>query len=140
MKVRDIKDVRDLQRLDTNDVVELLDELRMVASKSASDLLGQGRTQARRALGVPGEGAVAWALIGGLMLGVIVGAAFALLWAPFTGGEARKRLSEQVERARERVPQMARGGNGRSVYSEPPLGTAEPPLERSEGLSAAERS
>lgn len=128
MKVRDIKDMRDLRDLDTSDVIELLDELRAIATKSATGLLGEGRHRARRALGVPGEGAVSAALIGGLVVGLIIGAAFALIMSPFSGGEARRRLTEQVERARERMPQMQRGGNGRSVYSEPPLGTAEPPI------------
>lgn len=115
MRMKDIKDVRDLRDMNTNDVIELLDELRAIATKRGTELLAQGRTQARKAIGAPDEGAVGIALIVGILLGAAVAAVVTLLMSPMPGPEARRKLTEQMEKVRERVP-AARPGNGRAAY------------------------
>lgn len=115
MRVRDIKDVRDLKDMSATDAFELLDELKAIFSKQATDLTRQGRDRARKALGVPDQGAISAALIGGIVAGVIVGALMAIVFAPFSGAEARRRLGEQVDRMRERAEATA-GGNGQTPY------------------------
>src|SRR5687768_16878170 len=99
--LRDIKDLRDLKDMDRKDVIELLDELRVIASKSATELLGSGKKNARRAIGAPDEGAVRTALMGGVVIGMIVGAMLALVFSPFSA-EARERLTREVDRVRQR--------------------------------------
>ncbi len=116
MRIKDIKDASDLRDMNTSDVVDLLDELRAVATKRGTELLAQGRASARKALGAPDEGAVGWAFVVGALLGAAVGAFVALLMTPASGREARRRLTEQVDRARERIPAMRPDGDGRSVY------------------------
>lgn len=111
MRIKDIKDVRDLRDVNTNDVIELLDELRVIASKRGTELLGQGRHQARKAIGAPGEGAVGMALVVGIVLGALAAAVMTLLMSPMPGPEARRKLSEQVEKVRERAWSE---GNGHS--------------------------
>lgn len=116
MRMKDIgkiKDLRELREINTNDVIELLDELRGVATKRGGEILGQGRHQARRAIGAPDDGAVKGALVFGLLLGAALAAVVTLLVTPMAGREARRRLSEEVERVRERVPTTVRAnGNG----------------------------
>lgn len=121
MKVKDlshIKDISDLKELNTNDVVELLDELRAIAMKRGTELLGQGRQQARKAIGAPEEGAIGGALLFGIVLGAAVAAVVTLLMTPMRGDEARRRLTEEVERVREKMPVTRPDGNGRSVYEQ----------------------
>jgi len=114
--LRDIKDLKDLRDVDRKEVVELLDELRAVASKGAADILGSGRKSARRAIGAPDEGAVSMALVGGVVIGMIVGALVALVFSPFSSGEARERLTMEVGRIRERKVVKHGGENGGSLY------------------------
>lgn len=119
--LRDIKDLRDLKDVKRDDVVELLDELRQIATKGAGDLLTGGRKGARKAIGAPDEGAVPAALIGGIVIGVIVGAVFAIVFTPFSGSEARRRLTTEAERMRERMPSApSRGSNGGATWEETP--------------------
>ena len=118
MKIKDLKDMRDLRDVSTNDVVDLLDELRVIASKRGTELFEQGRTQARRALGAPDGSAVTTAFVVGLLLGAAAAALATLLMTPMPGREARKRLTKQVETLRERS-QMHPDGNGRSIYESP---------------------
>ena len=73
------------------DLQDVVDDLKGEATKRANDLFGM--------------------LALGLVLGAIVGAAVALLFAPFTGDEARRRLSESVEKARTTEP-AGKAGNG----------------------------
>jgi hypothetical protein len=122
MRMKDIKDVRDLREMNTNDVVELLDELRAIASKRGTELLAQGRTQARKAIGAPGEGAVGTALVVGIVLGALAAAVVTLLMSPMPGPEARRKLTEQVEKVRERARPE---GNGRARAYERVTPTAE---------------
>jgi YtxH-like protein len=116
MRIKNVKDVSDLRDMSTSDVVDLLDELRAIATKRGTELLAQGRAGARKALGAPDEGGVGWAFLVGVLLGAAVGALVALLATPTTGPETRRRLTEEVDRARERIPEIRPDGNGRSVY------------------------
>jgi len=84
------------------DLQDVVDDLRGQATKRANELLGEGKTEVRRAVGGHSDG---------LVLGAIVGAAIALLFAPFTGDEARRRLGESVEKVRTTEP-VAKTGNG----------------------------
>ena len=122
MRIKDIKDVRDLRDISSNDVIELLDELRVIASKRGTELLGQGRAQARKAVGAPSEGAVSTALVVGIVLGAAVAAVMTLLMSPMRGTEARRRLTERVEKVRERARP---DGNGRAHSYERVTPTAE---------------
>ena len=124
MRVKDLKDLRDikdLKEVNREDVVELLDELRVIATKGANELLGTGKKSARRAIGAPSEGAVTLALIGGIVAGVIVGALMALVLSPFSAGEAR-------------LPEQGRG-NGRGMYPH-----EEPETQRSPSTGLPETS
>jgi hypothetical protein len=104
------------------DLQDVVDELKGQASKRANDLLGEGtkranemfgegKSEVRRAVGGHSDGAIFGTLALGLLLGAIVGAAIALLFAPFTGDEARRRLSEGVDKVRPTEP-AAKAGNG----------------------------
>jgi hypothetical protein len=101
---------------------DVVDDLKDQASKRASDLFGEGTKRAndlfgegkgevRRAVGGHSDGAIFGTLALGLVLGAIVGAAIALLFAPFTGDEARRRLSESVDKVRPTEP-ATKAGNG----------------------------
>ena len=101
---------------------DVVDDLKGQASKRANDLLeegtkranelfGEGKTEVRRAVGGHSDGAIVGTLALGLLLGAIVGAAIALLFAPFPGDEARRRLSESVEKVRTTEP-ATKAGNG----------------------------
>jgi hypothetical protein len=105
------------------DLQDVVDELKGQASKRANDLFGEGtkrandlfgegKTEVRRAIGGHSDGALFGTLALGLMLGAIVGAAIALLFAPFTGDEARRRLGESVEKVRPTEPVTTKAGNG----------------------------
>ena len=97
---------------------DVVDDLRGQATKRASDLLGEGRTEVRRAIGGHSDGAIFGTLALGLVLGAIVGAAIALLFAPFPGDEARRRLGQSVEKVRTSEPLMkATNGSTRPVSS-----------------------
>jgi len=93
------------------DLQDVVDDLKGEATKRANDLFGEGKTEVRRAVGGHSDGAIFGTLALGLVLGAIVGAAIALLFAPFTGDEARRRLSESVEKARMTEP-ATKAGNG----------------------------
>lgn len=119
MKIKDIgkiKDISDLREMNTNDVIELLDELRAIATKRGTELLGQGKHQARKAIGASDEGAVGGAFMFGILLGAAVAVVVTMLMTPMPGREARRRLTEEVERVRERVPAARPDGDGRSIY------------------------
>jgi len=114
MRIKDLRDLRDLRELSTNDVVDLAGELREIAAKRGLELLGQGKVQARRAIGAPGEGAVPLAVFAGIALGLVMGAIFASLATPVRGQEARRKLREQAGRLG--VGQATVRGDGQPVY------------------------
>jgi hypothetical protein len=93
---------------------ELVNDIREGAQKRASDILGEGRAQARQIVGGRSDAAVLTALGIGLVLGALVGAAIALLATPFSGTETRRRIGERVDRMRagEQQPAEWRSGDG----------------------------
>jgi hypothetical protein len=93
------------------DLQDVVDDLKGEATKRANDLFGEGKSEVRRAVGGHSDGAIFGTLALGLVLGAIVGAAIALLFAPFTGDEARRRLSESVDKVRPTEP-ATKAGNG----------------------------
>jgi hypothetical protein len=93
------------------DLQDVVDDLKGEATKRANDLFGEGKNEVRRAVGGHSDGAIFGTLALGLVLGAIVGAAIALLFAPFPGDEARRRLSESVDKVRTTEP-AAKAGNG----------------------------
>jgi YtxH-like protein len=108
VSVKDLQDVvDDLKGQATKRANDLLGE----GTKRANDLFGEGKGEVRRAVGGHSDGAIFGTLALGLLLGAIVGAAIALLFAPFTGDEARRRLSESVEKVRPGEP-ATKAGNG----------------------------
>ncbi len=108
VSVKDLQDVvDDLKGQASKRANDLLEE----GTKRANELFGEGRTEVRRAVGGHSDGAIVGTLALGLLLGAIVGAAIALLFAPFPGDEARRRLSESVEKVRTTEP-AAKAGNG----------------------------
>ena len=99
------------------DLQDVVDDLKGQATKRASDLLGDGRTEVRRAVGAHSNGTLFGTLALGLVLGAIVGAALALLFAPFTGDEARRRIGESVDKVRAGDELKAGNGSTRPVSS-----------------------
>src|SRR5258708_14728779 len=79
---------------------DVLDDLRSQATKRIDDLLSEGRKQARHAGGGHDDTALFSAFPLGILVGAIAGAAIALLVTPFSGKQARARLSERVDRMR----------------------------------------
>jgi hypothetical protein len=79
---------------------DVLDDLRSQLSKRIDDVMRQGRKQARKAGGGPDDSALFSAFTLGVLAGAIVGAAIALLITPFSGTQARAKLSEKVDKIR----------------------------------------
>ena len=107
------------------DLQDVVDDLKGEATKRANDLFGEGKTEVRRAVGGHSDGAIFGTLALGLLLGAIVGAAIALLFAPFPGDEARRRLSEGVDKVRTTEP-ATKAGNGSTRPVSTVGGTAYP--------------
>ena len=78
----------------------VVDDFREQAAKRAADLLGEGRTEVRRAVGGHSDGTVLGMFALGIVLGAVVGAAIALLFAPISGGLTRRKIVEGVDRVR----------------------------------------
>ena len=97
------------------DLQDVVDDLKGEATKRANDLFGEGKDEVRRAVGGHSDTTIVGTFALGLLLGAIVGAAIALLFAPFTGDEARRRLGESVDKVRE--PTKATNGSTRPVTS-----------------------
>jgi hypothetical protein len=108
VSVKDLQDVVDeLKGQATRRANDLLGE----GTKRANELLGESKSEVRRVVGGHSDGTLLGTLALGLVLGAIVGAAIALLFAPFTGDEARRRLGESVEKVRPTEP-ATKAGNG----------------------------
>jgi hypothetical protein len=103
--------VEEAVMVSVKDLQDVVDDLKGEATKRANDLFGEGKNEVRRAIGGRSDGAILGTLALGLVLGAIVGAAVALLFAPFTGDEARRRLGESVEKVRA-TESATKGGNG----------------------------
>ena len=78
----------------------VIDDLRSQAGKRFDDMVGEGRSQARKAGGGHDDGALISMFTVGLLAGAIVGAAVALLMTPMNGTDARRKLSDQVDKMR----------------------------------------
>jgi hypothetical protein len=110
---------------------DVFDDLRSQASKRIDDMRSEGRKQARNAGGGHDDTALFSAFTIGLLAGAIVGAAVALLLTPFSGRQARAKLSEQVDKIRsDNMPGWDSGtgsGNGTAAGSyEPTFGAPKP--------------
>lgn len=79
---------------------DVFDDLRTQAGKRIDDMLSEGRKQARNAGGGHDDTSMFSAFTIGLLAGAIVGAAVALLVTPFSGQQAREKLSERVDKLR----------------------------------------
>jgi len=108
------------------DLQDVVDDLKGEASKRANELFGEGKSEVRRVVGGHSDGAILGTLALGLVLGAIVGAAIALLFAPFPGDEARRRLSESVDKVRT-MEQPTKAGNGSTRPVSTVGSTAYPP-------------
>jgi YtxH-like protein len=107
------------------DLQDVVDDLKGEATKRANDLFGEGKSEVRRAVGGHSDATIFGTLALGLVLGAIAGAAIALLFAPFTGDEARRRLSESVDKVRPAEP-ATKAGNGSTRPVSPVGSTAYP--------------
>jgi len=102
---------------------DLFDDLRSQAGKRIDDMRSEGRKQARIASGGHDDTALFSAFTLGILAGALAGAAIALLMTPFSGRQARAKLSEGVDKLRSDVPASWGGeanGNGK------PAGAYEP--------------
>jgi hypothetical protein len=113
---------------------DVFDDLRAQASKRLDGLMADGRKHARKASGGHDDTALFSAFTFGIFAGAIVGAAIALLITPFSGKQARKKLSEQLDKIRsDNLPSWDAGmsngdGNGKAVGSYEPSYTAPKPV------------
>lgn len=118
-----------LKDLKLDDVFE---DLRMQAGKRIDDMLTEGRKQARHASGGHADSALFSAFTVGILVGALAGAAVALLVTPFSGRQARAKLSERVDKmARtDNTPSWGSdaNGNGKAAGSYEPSYTAPKPV------------
>lgn len=96
------------------------------------------------------EGGAAGTIVVSFVLGAITGATVALLMAPATGEEMRRKLGDKAREGRERATDAARQGRefvnrqretfssavdrGREAYNQARSGAAAPPPEPGESL------
>ena len=102
---------------------DVFDDLRTQASKRLDTMLSEGRKQARSAGGGHDDAMVFSAFTIGILAGAIAGAAIALLVTPFSGKQARAKLSERVDKMRtDNLPSWGgeANGNGKSASSYEP--------------------
>lgn len=111
---------------------DVLDDLRSQASTRIDELISQGRKQARTASGGHDDTALFSAFSVGILAGVVVGAAIALLLTPFSGKHARAKLSEHVDKIRsDNMPSWdsgTRNGNGTAAGSYEPAFSSPKPI------------
>ncbi len=79
---------------------DVLDDLRTRAMQRIDELVSEGRKQARHASGGHETTSLFSAFTIGILAGAVVGAAIALLMTPFSGKQARAKLSERVDKLR----------------------------------------
>ena len=110
---------------------DVFDDLRTQAGKRLDDMLSEGRKQARSAGGGHDNTMLFSAFTIGILAGAIAGAAIALVVTPFSGRQARAKLSERLAKMRsDNTPSWGgeANGNGRAVGSYEPSYTAPKPL------------
>ncbi len=79
---------------------DMLEDLRTRAMGRIDELISEGRKQARHASGGHATTSLFSAFTIGILAGAVVGAAIALLVTPFSGTQARAKLSERVDKMR----------------------------------------
>jgi hypothetical protein len=79
---------------------DMFEDLRAQASKRIEEVVSEGRKQARHAGGGHDDTALFSTLTLGIVIGLVAGAAIALLMTPFSGQQARAKLSERVDKMR----------------------------------------
>jgi hypothetical protein len=111
---------------------DVFDDLRSQAGKRIDDMLSDGRKQARKAGGGHDDSALFSAFTIGILAGAIVGAAIALLMTPFSGEQARAKLSERVDKIRSdnmtSWDSTSGTGNGKAAGSYEPSYSSPKPL------------
>jgi hypothetical protein len=108
---------------------DVLEDLRSQATKRIDDLISEGRKQARAAAGGHDDTALFSAFTLGILAGAIVGAAIALLITPFSGQQARARLSERVDKIRsDNVSWDAVSGSGNGKAASSPTYSSPKPV------------
>ena len=111
---------------------DVLDDLRSQATKRIDDLISDGRKQARKAGGGHDDTALFSAFTIGILAGALAGAAIALLVTPFSGQQARAKLSERVDKMRSdssaQTWSSEANGNGKAAGSYEPSYTSPKPL------------
>ena len=111
---------------------DVFDDLRSQASKRIDDMLSDGRKQARKAGGGHDDTALFSAFTIGILAGAIVGAAIALLMTPFSGEQARAKLSKRVDKIRSdnmtSWDSTSGTGNGKAAGSYEPSYSSPKPL------------
>ena len=111
---------------------DVFDDLRTQAGKRIDDMLSDGRKQARKAGGGHDDSALFSAFTIGILAGAIVGAAIALLMTPFSGEQARAKLSERVDKIRSdnmtSWDSTSGTGNGKAAGSYEPSYSSPKPL------------
>lgn len=110
---------------------DVFDDLRSQASKRLDEMLSEGRKQARNAGGGHDDTALFSAFTLGILAGALAGAAIALLVTPFSGQQARAKLSERVDKLRTDAGPTWSGeasGNGKPAGSYEPSYSSPKPL------------
>jgi gas vesicle protein len=105
--------------VNVKDLQDVVDELKDQATKRATDLLSDSKSQVRSVVGGHSDGTVLGMLAVGLVLGAIVGAALALLFTPMSGQEARRKLGENVDRMRAGEPLPTNGSRASTAAGTP---------------------
>jgi len=126
MREDDMNAIKDL-KLDA-----VLDDLRSQATKRIDDFITEGRKQARHAGGGHDDTALFSAFTLGILAGAIVGAAVALLITPFSGQQARAKLSQRVDKMRtdnmSTWDSGSNSGNGKAAGAYEPSYSSPKPL------------
>ena len=111
---------------------DLFDDLRTQASKRMDEMRSEGRKQARNAGGGHDDTALFSAFTLGILAGALAGAAIALLVTPFSGQQARAKLSERVDKMRSDGSVQSwstePNGNGKATGSYEPSYSSPKPL------------
>ncbi len=103
------------------DLRDIFEDIRQEAGKRAAEIVNDAKIPDIGQRNEP-PGMLWFSL--GLVLGAVVGIAIAIVATPYTGDEARRRITQGVDRVRrqgeERVEEM-RSGNG-DIYARPSTG------------------
>ena len=115
--------------ISTKDLRDMFDE----ATKKAGDAISDAKMPSVSIGRDPTPGFLYFSI--GLFFGALAGVAIAFLMTPFTGQEARSKLTEQVEKVRKAREEAETNGfgatTGPTVYSSPTSYSAPTNLERS---------